>query len=172
MRKVLFIGIIVVFAIVMVVYNILGGFDNATLGVLEGQQYTIVGQPFYGKNDDDTLRIYFENAKQHHATAGGTLCILYYNEASQPKDTIESFIGVANPTDTANLPKGFEVRTLAASKAISATMTMNYAVRPSAEKINQRIAEFASFNNMSLQKLSIELYSANGDLQVVVPVQE
>ncbi len=172
MRKTLFAVILIVFAALLGVYTWLGGFKEATLDVVKNQQYTIVGQYFFGKSKSDTLRRYFESARQYQQKAGGTLCVVYYDEANQPQDTVANFIGVANPNGTASLPANFEARTFNVTKGVRATMEVHYSVRPAASDVSSQIAEFAQVNQMALQKLSLEFYQANGNLQVVVPVQE
>jgi hypothetical protein len=173
MKRGVIIGITIFLALLLALYNWLGGFKEVEIQTLDNLSYEIIGKPYTGRYKDQQIEQDFNEIKQkvEQKELEGTFAIITYKEPSEHEGEIEIFTGVIMNKVPETLPQGYEHRTITAPKAVQAEMEAHPAVLPPAEKVRQQMEAYAEQQKLNLQEITIDKYLGEGHLQVVIPAE-
>ncbi len=156
-------------------YYYLGGFNQVDYSVkeLEGA-YTIIGQNLEGKYNDLEFEKIFTAVKKliKNGQVHGTLVIVNYNDNyDEYEGTVTYTIGVLVDNEGNDVPEGFEIFTIRASKVVRATIHAHNIVMPAPATIFKGANRVAKQHNLTLSDYSIEQYMGERQLVIDFPAR-
>lgn len=178
-RKILGIVIPLFLLIATGIYWLLGGFREAEVALVELEQgYTLVGKQYVGTLEHPALQDLLDDVGRRWEAGElpGVLTVAVLKEPkTSKKDTVEQFIGVIIPQNTApgQLPKGYERLELPANSAIRVRLEAHPSVWPTPDKLREKAEAFAQEHGYEVQPgILLEKYYGNNRLEVELPIRK
>lgn len=163
MIKKLAASILAVCAIAFFIYYMLGGFDPIQFE-LHSEQFTIYGEKFEGSTESNELQTLFMNYR-NLVNENSNLKLAVIDTPLNSEDSVKQVIGVIS--EIPQKGNNFDFN----GPFIKTTLTSHPIVTPLPGTVRELAAIFAANNNLKLEESSIEVYSANGDLEVFYPIK-
>jgi effector-binding domain-containing protein len=172
MRKVIFIGVSLLFIAGIITYIVLGGLKKPQLGTVQVPGYIMAGIAFKGLASNEQLLNLFEQTRNYHQQnkLPGTLAALYHDIPSD-KGEVDAFVGVVVKDSATVLPGKYSYKYIPAAKAVQATINSHYLVAPAPEKIRAALLSYAREKGLLLQDFVIEQYIGDRYITVDIPVR-
>lgn len=159
--------------ILLVLYTYLGGFAAPDVSVTTSETMYVAGVPFEGSVKDEKLQNAFKTSAEVLKSGGlsGTLSNIYYNDPEKAGDSIRAFIGVIIPDSAAQLPEGYELRTIPGGrKVVRAEANANMALLP--RKLYAAAFDYAKEEKLKLEEFYVEWFPAEDRGVLEVPVKQ
>lgn len=164
LSKVIYPAIAVIF-ISIIVYYYLGGFNPVSF-TTSVKDINIYGHSFHGKYDDDTLEVFFNDARKLALeNENRQLVVVDYFMTSE--DSVKQFIGVISK-DSIHLPSLI----LKGVKMVQAVITVSPLVRPHPMTIREKAQSYAKSIHLTLDGFAIEIYKPNEEIEVWFPAKD
>ncbi|HHP7240079.1 MAG TPA: hypothetical protein ACFCUD_00300 [Cyclobacteriaceae bacterium] len=154
-------------------YNLLGGFKAIEIKTIENIDYIIAGQKYYGRATNPEIEGLFNNSKDIiiDERLSGNLAIVHYMHDSIPNNYLHYLIGVSLSKYITEIPANYTIKRFRANSAYYVKLDMHAWVRPTPEKISDKVSDYAGKDNDVIEDYSIELYDSIGNISVIFPVK-
>lgn len=162
-----FLALIVVFAVVYVAFDRLGGNNPIEIELVNATPPTLAGKHFKGQPQDEALGKTFRDIETLLSlNPGKKIHTIYYQEPGGKLDTMEVFVGLDLPFAPAELTTvSFEE-----TKYLKATVRGNSWVMPGPNKVKAKLTEAAKAQNLQLSGTFIDRIVNENEVQVIAPV--
>lgn len=172
MKKV-FLAVGLSIPIFLVIYGILGGFDEIEIRLREDPPvYHLLGKTYKGSHDSDEITDIFHDLRtfRHKYRKDSSVTIVSFDKGDD-EDNVHYFISI-NLKDGKEISReGYEFRQFSPSSVLSVHLSAHPMVLPSVEKVIDKIKVFAKENNRQLLDYSIETYYPDGSISVDFPLE-
>jgi hypothetical protein len=175
--KILLLVISIFLVVAAVAYWQLGGWEEPSVQTVavEGGYYRMVGKPYRGTPGHPELEKIFREIRKswEGGSLPGVIAIAVFKEPLTNKDTLEQFVGVLLPPDTAPdpLPEGYELLQIPVQQAVQARVEAHSVVWPSPGSLREKIVQFAAQQGHGLRgDVTLEKYISPRQLEVEVPI--
>jgi len=171
-KKILFFGLPVLVVLLYIYYN-LGGFEEPYISVVETEELMVAGSLYQGPFEEDSLQETFLKVRDFVANGQltGTVAVINYRPGFAPKDSIHQLIGVKVKNPPEDLPEGWQVDTLRASRVVRAVIDVHPLARPTPEDTYELLVEFARKQALETKSIIVEYYVDETTLWVDIPVR-
>ena len=162
------IGLLVLVAAGIFLFNLLGGNNPIEIQVLENHPITLAGKTFEGTPQDKRLTETFKSIEDLHTLHPGTrIHTVYYKEPSGKLDTLRVFVGLDLPF----APEGLETLAFEQRNHLLAKITGSKWVMPGPEKVKNQLMDYAASNGMELSGVFIDKIVSESEVNVIAPIK-
>lgn len=175
--KILLIVVTIFLVAAAVVYWQVGGFEEPSVQTVavEGGHYRMIGKPYIGTPGHPELEKTFREIRKRWegGELPGIMAVAVFKEPLTNKDTLEQFVGVLLPPNTAAgpLPEGYELLQIPVQQAVQAKVEAHSVVWPSPGSLREKIVQFAGQQGQLLRgDVTLEKYVSPRRLEVEVPI--
>ena len=163
-----FLALIVVFAVVYVAFDRLGGNTPIIIELVEQKPESLAGKTYRGTPQDPLLKETFQQIEQAQALNPGTkIHTIYYVEPAGKLDTMNVFVGLNLPFPTGDLEgKSFEENRYLLAKIQGSKWVM-----PGPEKVKAELQEYAESKGLKLSGIFIDKIINESEIQVIAPIK-
>ncbi len=149
-------------------YKQMGGFDELQVVELEPIKRTIVGSSYQGKAQtpkyEELVAKCVDQIKNNQLK--GVLTIVSHKHDTLENNEMNIFVGVTLQSTMAEIPYDFEVKEFTSNKRYAVYLSMHPVVRPSVERVEKLLEDYAKSNSEELLPLFIESYDMDNSMTV------
>ena len=152
----------------MSIYFFLGGFHKIKVVQSKNNHYSIAGKTIQGIGVHREEKVLWEEVKKMivDKKLHGDLCIINYRPDTLEDKEIYRFIGVLLNEDVAIIPAGYSVTEIKAETTFLAALTMHPLVRPSSEKMDNLLTDFADSLGYTVRNYTLERHYIDNSMLV------
>lgn len=175
--KYIYIGVILLCLVALSLcgYYWLGGFDDIEVQEVENLSFSIAGKPYRGKfYRADSLQDIQEDVANLILSENfnGDFAEVNYINTGTSEEEVDLFLGVVFFEDAIQIPGDFKVRNFNARKFLAVKLNMYHAVRPSVEKVQKILYDYAKEKNYQVEEYFVSITFKDNSLEIYVPVKD
>jgi hypothetical protein len=148
------------------IYFLLGGTKEYEVQESGAVSYDIVGTPFKGRYVADSARMVFEDIRSKIINEDwkGDLVELTY--PPEDGDEINQFFGVLLTGRVTQIEGNYKLKKLRAPGSLTVKLSMHWLVRPSREKIQTMIFDYAQERGIALEDFFMQRYLPDNSVTI------
>lgn len=161
---------VVILGLVALGYFWLGGGKQLAFKMEERPTSYVIGYDFKGAYNSSDLEEIFFKVKEESEKTGADLVIINYDDDSLSKNTIHQLVGFISNSQN-DLEENQSVVVLESGKYLSTLISAHNLVMPKPNKVREQAEEFSAELGLIPEKISIEIYKGERELQIMFPLK-
>lgn len=172
-RKILLFGLPVLLVLILV-YYLLGGFNQIEIQRIQEQNYNLVGKLYEGKYREKILNDHYREMYNYveDGIIEGKVAVINYRIDKPASDSVKQFFGVLLDGQPASIPDSLTQETIVLDEALRAVIQSHPLVMPNPDKVIEQLQSQAQQEGVSLKGYSIEQYVGDEEIWVDIPLQK